>query len=296
MKYPEDIMTVAVVNLRIETGNKEQNISHIKGFLRAAAKRGADLVLFPENCLMGNDYYVNDEVSRQEKLESAEYEGSSFYQEVASLTKKYEIYAVIGNAYREDEALYNVASVFGPEGYIGIYKKIHPFANENTWCVKGDKPFFFDTAFGPIGVGICYDTYQFPELMRYYASKGCRLYLNPTAMYEEIDKSNSRQSFLHYYAPTLEYGVLCNTIFVASANIVGYDGKSYMGGGSCIIGPKTSPFYETDLHYYAGNPDNDQEGMEMATIDLSLAKRILFVDNPDAGEPDYRPQLYKTFE
>ena len=69
----------------------------------------------------------------------------------------------------------------------------------------------------------------------------------------------------------------------------------YFGGGSCIIGPKITPFYETNLHYYAGNKDNVQEGIHMETIDLSLATRRLFVDKEITSEPDYRPQLYKKF-
>ena len=152
-----------------------------------------------------------------------------------------------------------------------------------------------NTPWGPISVGICFDTYQFPELQRYYAGKGSRLYLNPTAVLEEIPKEGSRQAFINYYAPTLEYGVLCNTIFVASANLTGMDQDNYWGGGSCIIGPKINPFFETDMVYYAGNKDNVQEGVYIETIDLSLAVRPLFQDSKFTGVPDYRPELYKQF-
>lgn len=126
-------------------------------------------------------------------------------------------------------------------------------------------------------------------------SKGSRLYLNPTAVIEEIPKEGSRQAFLNYYGPTLEYGVLCNTIFIVSANLTGYDDTSYFGGGSAVIGPKITPFYETDVAYYAGDKNNVQEGLYLATIDLSLAKRRLMDDTGAAAEPDYRPELYKKF-
>ena len=172
---------------------------------------------------------------------------------------------------------------------------MHPFETESIWCVKGDKPFMFDTPWGPISVGICFDTYQFPELQRYYCGQGSRLYLNPTAVVEEIPKEGSRQAFIDYYAPTLEYGVLCNTIYVASSNLCGMDDVNYFGGGSCVIGPKITHFYETNLHYYAGNKDNVQEGIFMETIDLSLATRRLFVDKDLTGEPDYRPGIYRQF-
>ena len=61
------------------------------------------------------------------------------------------------------------------------------------------------------------------------------------------------------------------------------------------MGPKITPFYETMLHYYAGAPEENQAELLMATIDLSLAERRLFVDKEITGVPDYRPEIYKKF-
>ena len=66
-------------------------------------------------------------------------------------------------------------------------------------------------------------------------------------------------------------------------------------GGSCIIGPKITPFFETNMTYYAGNKDNVQEGIHMETLDLSLATRRLAKTSQFTGVPDYRPELYKKF-
>lgn len=298
MEYKRDIINVAVVNFKVNAGNKEDNLRRIMEFSIAAAKRGADLVLFPEMCLTGYDYYINESTNIKEKILMAETINGSVCNSIAKIAKQYGIYIVFGMAEKLEEVsetLYNSAVAIGPEGVIGSYQKIHPFDSENNWCSKGEKPFMFETPWGPISVGICYDTYQFPELMRYYVSKGSRLYLNPTAVIEEIPKEGSRQAFINYYAPTLEYGALCNTIFIASANLTGYDDKLYFGGGSAVIGPKISPFFETDIMYYAGNKDNVQVGIDIATIDLSLAKRRLCVENQCTGTPDYRPEIYKKF-
>ena len=293
----KDIMTVAVVNFKVDAGKKDSNLSRIIGFLEAAAKSGADLVLFPEMCLMGYDYFVNEEISMEEKVQATETIQGPSCKEIEKVAKERGIYIVFGASEKEEgsDTLYNSAIAIGPEGVIGSYQKIHPFETESIWCDKGENPFMFDTKWGPISIGICFDTYQFPELMRHYVSKGSRLYLNPTAVIEEIPKEFSRQAFINYYAPTLEYGVLCNTIFIASANLTGFDKENYFGGGSAIIGPKINPFFETDVTYYAGNKDNVQEGIYMATIDLSLATRPLFVKSRFTGTPDYRPELYKKF-
>lgn len=293
----KDIMTVAVVNFKVDAGKKDSNLSRIIGFSEAAAKSGADLVLFPEMCLMGYDYFVNEEISMEEKIRVTETIQGPSCKEIAKVAKERGIYIVFGASEKEEgsDTLYNSAIAIGPEGVIGSYQKIHPFETESIWCDKGENPFMFDTKWGPISIGICFDTYQFPELMRHYVSNGSRLYLNPTAVIEEIPKEFSRQAFINYYAPTLEYGVLCNTIFIASANLTGFDKENYFGGGSAIIGPKINPFFETDVTYYAGDKDNVQEGIYMATIDLSLATRPLFVKSRFTGTPDYRPELYKKF-
>jgi len=298
MDYKKDIINVAVVNFKVNSGDKENNLRRITEFSASAAKRGADLVLFPEMCLTGYTYYINKDLDMEAKISMAETINGPSCTSIAKIATEYNIYIVFGMAEKFEESsknLYNSAVAIGPDGIIGSYQKFHPFDIENNWCLKGEKPFMFDTQWGPISIGICYDTYQFPELMRHYVSKGSRLYLNPTAVIEEIPKEGSRQAFINYYAPTLEYGVLCNTIFIASANLTGYDDTVYFGGGSAIIGPKVTPFFETDMIYYAGNKDNVQENIYIATIDLSLATRRLCVDNACTGIPDYRPKVYRKF-
>ena len=295
----KDIMTVAVVNFRVDAANKESNLSRMCGYAEAAAKRGADLVLLPELCLYGWDYYVDMSTPWEEKVQTAEKLDGPSCAALSEVAEKYGIYIVFGMAEKledaPDAALYNAAVTIGPEGVIGAYHKMHTFEQEGPVFTKGDEPFMFDTPWGPVGIGICFDTYQFPELQRHYCAKGCRLYLNPTAFVEEVTYDGSREAFLNTYAQTLEYGVLCNTIYVATSNLTGKDIDSYFGGGSSVIGPKISPFYETMLHYYAGDKNSAQAELYLATIDLSLAGRRLFVEKEDGREPDYRPEVYKKF-
>ena len=295
MKNYMDVMNVAVVNFKVDAGQKENNLRRIDEFSVAAAKRGADLVVFPELSLTGYDYFIDDNISLEEKKAMAETIAGPACAHIAKTAQKHGVYIVFGMAENVSDKLYNSAVAVGPNGVIGSYKKIHPFDSENKFFTKGETPFMFDTEWGPVSIGICYDTFQFPELMRHYVAKGSRLYLNPTAVVEEIGKEGSRQAFIDYYAPTLEYGVLCNTIFIASSNLTGFDNTHYFGGGSAVLGPKITPFFETNVTYYAGNKDNVQEELIIATIDLSLAKRRLMDDSGAAGEPDYRPELYRKF-
>jgi predicted amidohydrolase len=246
----------------------------------------------------GYDFYISDDISIDEKAAAAETATGVTVTAFSEFCAAHNIYAVFGMAEKEsgmEETLYNSAFAIGPKGLIGVYRKIHPFGDENKVFNKGNCPFFMETPWGKVSVGICYDTYQFPELLRYYVWKGSRLYLNPTALVEEIQIPNSREAFIEYYKTSLDYAVLCNTIYVASANLCGKDRMNCFGGGSVVMGPVLSPFYETRVGYYAGSTDNASEGIFTAQIDLSFASRRLCNVNSLTGTPDFRPDLYKQF-
>ncbi len=94
----KDIITVAVANFRVDAANKESNLSRMCGFAEAAAKRGANLILFPEMCLYGYDYYVDETIPQEEKIKTAETIDGPSCQAIAEITKKYGIYVVFGMA------------------------------------------------------------------------------------------------------------------------------------------------------------------------------------------------------
>lgn len=290
-----DIINVAVINFKVAPGDKQANFSRMKEYAVACAKRGADLILLPEMCLMGYDYFIDQSIDMQTKRDVTETLDGPVATEMAALAEKLGVYLVFGMSEKRhgSDTLYNSAVVSGPKGLIGSYQKIHPYGTENLWCAKGETPFMLDTEWGPIALGICYDSYQFPELVRYYVYKGARLYLNPTAVTEQVPLEGSREQFIRCYTPHLEYLVLSSSIYIASSNLTGYDGACYFGGGSMIIGPKTNAFEEVDVVRYAGDDKDFQAGVHIATLDLSLANRHQCVINPHAGTPDYRPDIYK---
>lgn len=208
--------------------------------------------------------------------------------EIAVVTKKYGVYAFVGMPEKDGAnpaTLYNSLAVFSPEGLVGSYRKMHLPPPEPHWATRGTKPFIVETPWGPVGCGICYDSYYFPELTRYYAAKGCRLYINSTALAHCHGEAAG--------TTTLEASVIQNGIYIASANLGGLDVENYFWGGSSIIGPGRKV---RAPHYYAGStftaPNADESDMLTATIDLSLADRGVFRNNPLVGGTDWRPDKY----
>jgi len=289
LSKPLDVLTVACVNFRTDWGNKEANLNRIKGYIEAAAKRGADIILFPETALTGYD--IDEEVKMHK--ENAETIPGPSTNEIAQLTRKYGVYVIVGMAEKDKdnpEIIYNSVAIVGPEGVIDSYAKIHPAFGENKWCKKGKRPVLFETPWGPVGVGICYDTTMFPELPRYYAACGARLYLHATA----ISFSTETQE---YYLNQLKARSIENIMFVASANLVGKEVNNTFFGTSIIVGPGQASHVN---RIYAGPASEDTEELIIATIDLGEVDRMresypLFRENPDSGSPDWRLKMYKKF-
>ena len=287
----KDIITISTVAFHAEWGDKERNLNRILGYMEAAAKKGSDLLLLPEMALTSYDDEPDVPVAEKMQHKLAETVPGPTSEIVAAKAKELGLYVVFGMPIRDDEksdVVYNGLAVFSPEGLVGSYHKIHLPAPEPNWATRGDKPFILDTPWGPVGIAICYDTYCFPELMDYYVAKGCRLYLNPTAVCHAHGE--------HLMDDTIHAQVIREGIFIASANLAGLDKDNWFWGGSSVLGPGKGT---CDYHYYAGGPfvapGSDEEAMYTATIDLSLATRFLYKHNPSVGGTDWRPDLYKKW-
>jgi predicted amidohydrolase len=281
-----DEVTIACVNYRTIWGDKRQNLAKIMGYVRDAAKCGADIVLFPELALTG--YAMDHHGMHRDKAERIP--GPST-KAMADLTRKHNVYVVFGMVEKAEDkpnVLYNSAAVIGPKGIVGAYRKLMPFGDEMLWCQKGKEPFAFETPWGLVGVSICYDSYMFPELARYYAALGARIYLNVTAI-------GPFYGWKPYYLNQLKARAIENMMFVASANLVGKDLETEYEGGSLVVGPSER---EHEVLVYGGPASADKEEVVMVTVDLKSSNRMrqrypLFRENPVSKSPDWRLKLYQ---
>jgi predicted amidohydrolase len=175
----EDVITVATVNFPTTWGDKAANLETMEKYITEAAKKGTNLILFPEQALTGYDS------GGDEKMHwiNAETIPGPTTEEIAKLSGKYDMWVVFGMPERDPttSAVYNSVAIVGPDGTTISYRKINTALDEPLWCEHGSKPVVFETEWGPVGVGICYDNYAFPGIVRYSASRGARIHLNSTA-------------------------------------------------------------------------------------------------------------------
>lgn len=287
----KDVLSLAVVDFSPAWGDKPHNLAAILDYMEQGATCGAELIVLPEMALTGYDDQAD--VPRTEKMQTrlAETIPGPTARRIAQQAKTLGIYAAVGMPQRDERdpsVIYNSALWVTPYGNISSYQKIHLPADEPNWASRGRRPGLLDSPWGPIGLGICYDTYKFPELIRYARARGARLFLNPTACADQI--VTPEQIRLEIEAHTF-----VNRIYIASANLVGEDLTNCFMGGSSILGPGAA---RGKLTYYAGHPFEESSGrkaaMHLATIDLSICDQDewIFHINPKTGTPDWRPERY----
>ena len=127
--------------------------------------------------------------------------------------------------------VYNSAALIGPEGYIGKYRKTHPFPTERRecggWTTPGNQPACFETDIGKIGIVICYDG-DFPELARVTTLLGAEIICRPSAFMRTYD----------HWELTNRARAYDNHVYWIAANSIGPDaGGAYFFGGSMIVHP-----------------------------------------------------------
>lgn len=272
----ENAITVAVVNFSAIWGDKIANLKKMKGFIREAVKKGANLILFPELALTGYE----PDGSMHESL--AETIPGPTTKELFRLASANDIYIVFGMPEKDKERLYNSAAVVGPEGIVGAYRKVHPWIPEVSWCTKGSEYPVFITRFGPIGISICYDTVFFPEESRIYALKGVRLLLSPTAM-SDIEGWGMYEFTVQQVAAR----ATDNLFFLAFANLVGKEKNISFVGGSLITGPN----YPAIVHTYAGPASRTGEELLIAKLEFAKMHEMR---NAIPLFNDRRPETYDS--
>ncbi len=269
---------VACVQMEPRIGAVADNIAKSVAMVEQAADRGAELVVLPELC---NSGYVFESVAEAESLAEDPRTGPAACAWTAVAARR-RIHLVAGLNERAGGRIYNAAVVIGPEGVLGVFRKIHLWDMENHFFSRGDLGFpVFDLPFGRIGVFICYDGW-FPESYRMCALQGADMICVPTNWVPMPDQPPGREVMANTLAIA---GAHSNAVFVAAADRVGTERGQPFLGRSLIVGPAGWPL--------AGPASAEGEEILLARVDLAEAarRRRLNANNDLLG--DRRPEAYR---
>jgi 5-aminopentanamidase len=238
------------VRLAIVQTNPEFAVvdANIKAALTLMSKAQADVYVLPE---LFNTGYNFTEMAEVERL--AEPAEGTTCKAMVEFSQRKSCYVVYGFAERSNR-LYNSSALVGPNGLIGIYRKVHLYYRENLFFEPGNLGFpVFDLPIGKIGMMICFDWF-YPESARTLALRGAQLIAHPSNL------------VMPHCPDAMITRCLENRVFSATSNRIGREHRGAIDlafiGKSEIVSPrgeilKRLPEFE--------------EGMAIVDVDLSLA-------------------------
>lgn len=179
-------VTVAAIQMSIPE-TPEKSVEKAEKLVREAAAEGANVILLPE--LFENWYFCQERRYDSYKL-ALPLEENPAVRRFQTVAKELSVVLPISFYEQDGNVLYNSVAMIDADGSVmGVYRKTHipddHFYQEKFYFTPGDTGFkVWDTRFGRIGVGICWDQW-FPEAARCMALDGAELLFYPTAIGSE---------------------------------------------------------------------------------------------------------------
>lgn len=200
----------------------QENINKAEKMVREAANNGANIILLPE--LFERQYFCQEK--RYDYYDYAlPLEKNPAVNRFKEVAKELGVVIPVSFYERDIDRLFNTVAMIDADGSVlGIYRKTHipddHFYQEKFYFTPGDTGFkVFDTRFGCIGVGICWDQW-FPETARCMAVQGAEMLLYPTAIGSEpildVDSSGHWRRVMQGHAAA-------NLMPVVAANRIGVE-------------------------------------------------------------------------
>jgi len=258
-------LRISLGQMDVLLGDPEANLETVRRMTAEAARRGSDIVVFPELWSTGYDL---ENAGRY-----ATPTDQGIFAEVAALAAEHGVQVLGSCLSLLGEGEYgNTAVLFGPNGRpLAQYSKTHLFRlmGEEQFLTAGEGQTIVETAWGGLGVAICYDL-RFPELFRAYALAGAKAVFLP---------SEWPHPRLAHWRILLRARAIENQMYIIACNRVGVSKETHFFGHSCIIDPWGKTVIEGGEEEMLLTADIDT-----AVVDRVRAKIPIFADR--------RPDIY----
>ncbi|WP_237168466.1 nitrilase family protein [Paracoccus shandongensis] len=227
-------VTVACLQFEPQFGAVDANLAEITRLASEAAAQGARILVLPELADTGYVFESHDEVERL----AAPIPDGRAAQHLIALARDLGVYIASGLCENADGHYYNSAIFCGPEGYLGTFRKLHLWNAEKLFFEPGNLGLpVFDTAYGRVGVAICYDGW-FPETFRGLVAAGAELICVPTNWVPMPDQPPNAEPMANVLHKAAAHS---NGVSIACADRVGVERGQLFLGCSLIVGPRGWP-------------------------------------------------------
>ncbi|HCI78073.1 MAG TPA: hypothetical protein DHW02_00095 [Ktedonobacter sp.] len=269
---------VAAIQYESALGEKARNVDALLHLTEEAMQHGARLVVLPEMATTGYCWQSRAEIAAF--VEPVPGPTTERFQQLAARYQSF-VAVTLPEVDLDTQVYYNSLALVGPDGLVGIYRKIHSYISEPRWARDGDLGMpVWDTPLGKLSGLICMDIMYF-EAARIPALHGADVLLFPTNW---VDDEKHPSSW--WMARAFENGV-----YVIAANRYGNERGVPFSGGSCIINPDGS--IQSSL--------TSGDGIVYGEVDLTLSRRKHWGKEvtgnllADRRPREYVPLTYNTY-
>jgi (R)-amidase len=235
------VVQIQLAQITSEDGVVASNLIRILNVIQDADEQ-TDLIVFPENCLMG--FPTHDQVWR-----IAEPENGPTITTVLDAVKQKGVSVAVGFAEADKGHFYNTTVLLSPDGIVLKYRKTHLWSSDVGVFEPGNELVTAMWKGIRVGILICFDI-EFPENARTLAAQGAELLIVTNA---------NMDPFGPVHRSLVIARALENQIFAVMANRCGSGGGLIFAGESVVVSP-------------AGNivaAMGREEGSQVAKIDLA---------------------------
>ncbi|WRS27224.1 N-carbamoylputrescine amidase [Oscillospiraceae bacterium MB08-C2-2] len=277
-------IVVAVTQMK-HKGEPEENCRAAEALIAQAAEKGANVILLQE--LFAGPYFCQKQQPKYFSL-AEEAEQGKLLRRFSHTARQYGVVLPISFFERRGNAFFNSMGMLDADGsLLGIYRKSHipdgPGYREKYYFSPGDTGFkIWDTAYGKIGVGICWDQW-FPEAARSMALQGAELLLYPTAIGSE--PQDPELDSMPHWMTCMQGHAAANLVPVAASNRIGTETQE--DGSLTFYG---SSFIADEHGQIQAQADRSTESVLTASFDLD---EIAQTRQAWGVFRDRRPDLYR---
>jgi len=221
----KDIRIAAVI-FRSIPGDVRRNLDAMDHWINTSKNEGAHIICFPELNITG---YSN----LKEITNAAESVPGPITRDLSNLSKSRKIVILAGIVEKDEKGhVFSSHLVLKPDGFVGVYRKIHIAPPEQDIFTPGNTIPLFDAKGVKFGIQLCYDAH-FPELSTRMAVQGADLIFIPHASPRGTPEEKYRSWMRHLTARAFDNG-----LFIVACNQTGKNEKGLCFPGiAVIIGP-----------------------------------------------------------
>jgi predicted amidohydrolase len=221
---------LGIIQMLVEGGNKEANLTRAENRIAEAARSGAQVVVLPECLDLGWTHPASE-------TEAEPIPGGAPFERMAKAAAHAGVYVCAGLTERADDLIYNAAVLIDPHGRLRtVHRKVNEMDIGHSFYASGDKLAVVRTDLAAFGVMICSDGFATGQVIsRSLCYMGADVILSPCAWaVSDVSRYNDKSPYGAIWRENYKPVADNYRVWIAGVSNVGAVTAGPWAGRTCI--------------------------------------------------------------